>query len=114
MIKRMIPFVKLPWIQLYHPLLPRYYFNILYLILTKKFHSSYTSKNKKARQAKGTNRLGTIQPRGKKIIDRETTYARINGGANEPEVSNDNLKSDKSNQLNPTLKIHEINVYDSF
>ena len=44
------------------------------------------------------------------IIDLETTYARINGGANEPEVSNDNLKSDKSNQLNPTLKIHEINV----
>jgi RNA polymerase primary sigma factor len=34
------------------------------------------------------------------IIDLETTYARINGGANEPEVSNDNLKSDKSNQLN--------------
>ena len=44
------------------------------------------------------------------IIDLETTYARINGGANEPEVSNDNLKSDKSNQINPTLKIHEINV----
>ena len=44
------------------------------------------------------------------IIDLETTYARINGGANEPEVSNDNLKSDKSNQLNPTLKIHDINV----
>ena len=38
------------------------------------------------------------------IIDLETTYARINGGANEPEVSNDNLKSDKSNQLNTTLK----------
>ena len=44
------------------------------------------------------------------IIDLETTYARINGGANEPEVSNDNLRNDKSNQLNPTLKIHEINV----
>ena len=44
------------------------------------------------------------------IIDLETTYARINGGANEPDVSNDSLKSDKSNQLNPTLKIHEINV----
>ena len=37
------------------------------------------------------------------IIDLETTYARINGGANEPEVSNDNLKSDKSNQLNLSL-----------
>ena len=44
------------------------------------------------------------------IIDLETTYARITGGANEPEVSNDNLKSDKSNQLNPTLKIHDIDV----
>ena len=44
------------------------------------------------------------------IIDLETTYARINGGANEPEVSNDNLKSDKSNQLNPRLKIHDIDV----
>ncbi len=44
------------------------------------------------------------------IIDLETTYARINGGANEPDVSNDSLKSDKSNQLNPTLKIHDIDV----
>ncbi len=44
------------------------------------------------------------------IIDLETTYARINGGANEPDISNDSLKSDKSNQLNPTLKIHEIDV----
>jgi hypothetical protein len=44
------------------------------------------------------------------IIDLETTYARINGGANEPEVSNDNLKSDKSNQLNQTLKMHDIDV----
>ena len=29
------------------------------------------------------------------IIDLETTYARINGGANEPVVSNDNLKNAK-------------------
>ncbi len=44
------------------------------------------------------------------IIDLETTYARINGGANEPEVSNDSLKSDKSNQLNSTLKIHDTDI----
>ena len=31
------------------------------------------------------------------IIDLETTYARINGGANEPVVSNVNFKSNKSN-----------------
>ena len=44
------------------------------------------------------------------IIDLETTYARINGGANEPIVSNDNLKSHKSNELNTTLKLHNIDV----
>ncbi len=44
------------------------------------------------------------------IIDLETTYARINGGANEPVVSNDNLKNSKSNELNTVLKIHSMNV----
>ena len=44
------------------------------------------------------------------IIDLETTYARINGGANEPVVSNDNLKNAKSNELNTVLKIHSIDV----
>ncbi len=44
------------------------------------------------------------------IIDLETTYARINGGANEPIISNDNLKNVKSNELNTVLKIHSIDV----
>ena len=44
------------------------------------------------------------------IIDLETTYARINGGANEPVVSNDNLKNAKSNELNTVLKIHSMDV----
>ena len=43
------------------------------------------------------------------IIDLETTYARINGGANEPVISNDNLKGIKSTELNPISKIHSAN-----
>ncbi len=38
------------------------------------------------------------------IIDLETTYSRIYGGANEPAVANDNLKSIKSTELDPILK----------
>ena len=44
------------------------------------------------------------------IIDLETTYARINGGANEPVASNDNVKNIKTDGLNSKLKIHDINV----
>ena len=34
------------------------------------------------------------------IIDLETTYSRINGGANEPVLVNENLDSLKLNNLN--------------
>ena len=34
------------------------------------------------------------------IIDLETTYARINGGANEPEITNDNIDKIKFDNLN--------------
>ena len=34
------------------------------------------------------------------IIDLETTYARINGGANEPEIANDNIDKIKFDNLN--------------
>ena len=44
------------------------------------------------------------------IIDLETTYARINGGANEPAISNENQRNTKSNELNPVLKIHSLDV----
>ena len=37
------------------------------------------------------------------IIDLETTYARINGGANEPVIINDNLNEFKFNDLNPQI-----------
>ena len=44
------------------------------------------------------------------IIDLETTYARINGGANEPEIANDNIDKIKFDNLNvviPTAPIDE-------
>src|SRR6056300_750074 len=44
------------------------------------------------------------------IIDLETTYARINGGANEPEIANDNIDKIKFDNLNvviPTAPIEE-------
>ena len=44
------------------------------------------------------------------IIDLETTYARINGGANEPVVSNDNIKNAKSNDISTDLKIHGLDI----
>ena len=44
------------------------------------------------------------------IIDLETTYARINGGANEPVVSNDNLKNAKSNDISTDFKIHSLDI----
>ena len=44
------------------------------------------------------------------IIDLETTYARINGGANEPVVSNDNLKNAKSNDISSDFKIHSLDI----
>ena len=37
------------------------------------------------------------------IIDLETTYSRINGGANEPVIINDNLNEFKFNDLNPQI-----------
>ena len=47
------------------------------------------------------------------IIDLETTYARINGGANEPVVSNDNIKNAKSNDISTEFKIHSIDINNS-
>ncbi len=47
------------------------------------------------------------------IIDLETTYARINGGANEPVVSNDNLRNIKSDELNSVLKVHSVDINNS-
>ena len=44
------------------------------------------------------------------IIDLETTYARINGGANEPVVSNDNIKNAKSNDISTEFKIHSLDI----
>ena len=44
------------------------------------------------------------------IIDLETTYARINGGANEPIVSNDNIKNAKSNDISAEFKIHSLDI----
>ena len=44
------------------------------------------------------------------IIDLETTYARINGGANEPAVSNDNIKNAKSNDISTEFKIHSLDI----
>ena len=44
------------------------------------------------------------------IIDLETTYARINGGANEPVVSNDNIKNAKSNDISKEFKIHSLDI----
>jgi len=44
------------------------------------------------------------------IIDLETTYARINGGANEPEIANDNIDKIKFDNLNvviPTASLDE-------
>ena len=44
------------------------------------------------------------------IIDLETTYARINGGANEPEITNDNIDKIKFDNLNvviPTASVDE-------
>ena len=44
------------------------------------------------------------------IIDLETTYARINGGANEPEIDNDNIDKIKFDNLNvviPTASVDE-------
>ena len=44
------------------------------------------------------------------IIDLETTYARINGGANEPEIANDNIDKIKFDNLNvviPTASVDE-------
>jgi len=37
------------------------------------------------------------------IIDLETTYARINGGANEPEIANDNIDKIKFDNLNVVI-----------
>ena len=44
------------------------------------------------------------------IIDLETTYARINGGANEPVVSNDNIKNARSNDISTEFKIHSLDI----
>ena len=44
------------------------------------------------------------------IIDLETTYARINGGANEPVVSNDNIKNAKSNYISTEFKIDSLDI----
>ena len=44
------------------------------------------------------------------IIDLETTYARINGGANEPVVSNDNIKGVRSNDISTEFKIHSLDI----
>jgi RNA polymerase primary sigma factor len=44
------------------------------------------------------------------IIDLETTYARINGGANEPEIANENIDKIKFDNLNvviPTASVDE-------
>ena len=44
------------------------------------------------------------------IIDLETTYARINGGANEPEIANDNIDKIKFDNLNvviPTASVDD-------
>ena len=44
------------------------------------------------------------------IIDLETTYARINGGANEPIISHDNIKNAKSNDISTEFKIHSLDI----
>ena len=44
------------------------------------------------------------------IIDLETTYARINGGANEPVVSNDNINDARSNDISTEFKIHSLDI----
>ena len=43
------------------------------------------------------------------IIDLETTYARINGGANEPDIANDNIDKIKFDDLNVVLKSNPKN-----
>ena len=43
------------------------------------------------------------------IIDLETTYARINGGANEPDIANDNIDKIKFDDLNVVLKTNPKN-----
>ena len=45
------------------------------------------------------------------IIDLETTYARINGGANEPEIANDNIDKIKFDNLN--VVIPKVSVDES-
>ena len=46
------------------------------------------------------------------IIDLETTYARINGGANEPDIVNDNIDKIKFDDLNVVLKTNPKNSLD--
>ena len=46
------------------------------------------------------------------IIDLETTYARINGGANEPDIANDNIDKIKFDDLNVVLKTNSKNSLD--
>ena len=46
------------------------------------------------------------------IIDLETTYARINGGANEPDIANDNIDKIKFDDLNIVLKTNSKNSLD--
>ena len=46
------------------------------------------------------------------IIDLETTYARINGGANEPDIANDNIDKIKFDDLNGVLKTNSKNSLD--
>ena len=43
------------------------------------------------------------------IIDLETTYARINGGANEPVISNDNIKNLKIDSIKKELNLLDLN-----
>ncbi|MDB2684155.1 RNA polymerase sigma factor RpoD [Alphaproteobacteria bacterium] len=44
------------------------------------------------------------------IIDLETTYARINGGANEPEIANDNIDKIKFDNLNVVIPTASVDV----
>lgn len=44
------------------------------------------------------------------IIDLETTYARINGGANEPDIINDNIDKIKFEGLDSVLKINNSDM----
>jgi RNA polymerase primary sigma factor len=46
------------------------------------------------------------------IIDLETTYARINGGANEPDIANDNIDKIKFDDLNVVLNTNSKNSLD--